>query len=150
MQQHALSARTPAHLWIVGALSFLWNGFGAYDYLMTRLHNMDYLASMGGNPQQMLDYVEGLPMYAQVGWGLGVWGSLLGSVLLLMRSRYSVLAFALSLIGAVMSYAAQKLGPPPPAEMTQGAMKYLPLIIILLVVAQLWYAWRQRGNGLLR
>ena len=94
MQQHALSARTPAHLWIVGALSLLWNGFGAYDYLMTRLHNMDYLASMGGNPQQMLDYVEGLPMYAQVGWGLGVWGSLLGSVLLLMRSRYSVLAFA--------------------------------------------------------
>ena len=34
--QQAVSARTPAHLWIVGALATLWNAFGAYDYLMTR------------------------------------------------------------------------------------------------------------------
>ena len=33
--QQAVSARAPAHLWIVGILSLLWNAFGCYDYLMT-------------------------------------------------------------------------------------------------------------------
>src|SRR5215213_4126842 len=141
--QHAVAARTPAHLWIVGILSLLWNCFGAYDYLMTRLHNMDYLASMGGDPNVMLAYVEGMPMYAQVGWGLGVWSSVLGSVLLLMRSRYAVQAFALSLIGAIVSMGAQYLGPPPPPEMTAGVMKYVRLFIIVIIALQLWYALRQ-------
>ena len=35
-------ARAPAHLWIVGVLATVWNGFGAYDYLMTRMRNTDY------------------------------------------------------------------------------------------------------------
>lgn len=148
--QQAVSARTPAHLWIVGILSLVWNCFGAYDYLMTRLHNMKYLASMGGDPNVMLAYIEGMPMYAQIGWGLGVWGAVLGSVLLLLRSRYAVHAFAASVLGAVLSFAAQYLGPPPPPEMTQGAMKYVPLFIIVLALAQLWYAMRQTKTGVLR
>ena len=148
--QHAVAARTPAHLWIVGILSLLWNGLGAYDYLMTRLHNMDYLASMGGDPNVMLAYIEGMPMYAQVGWGLGVWASVLGSVLLLVRSRYAVHAFALSLIGAVLSFAAQYLGPPPPPEMAEGPMKYVPLLIVVIIALQLWYALRQSKTGVLR
>ena len=31
------SGTTPKHLWIAGILSLLWNGYGAYDYLMTEL-----------------------------------------------------------------------------------------------------------------
>ena len=44
--QETVSARTPAHLWIVGVLATLWNAFGCYDYLMTRMRNTDYLKSM--------------------------------------------------------------------------------------------------------
>jgi hypothetical protein len=35
------AAKAPVHLWIVGFLSLLWNGFGCYDYLMTRMRNLD-------------------------------------------------------------------------------------------------------------
>jgi hypothetical protein len=146
----AAQSRAPAHLWIVGILSLLWNCFGAYDYLMTRLHNMQYLASMGGDPQRTLAYVESLPLYGQIGWGLGVWAALLGSVLLLIRSRYAVHAFVASLIGMVLSFGAQWLGPPAPPEMTAGAMKYIPLVILALGIGQLWYAARERKAGVLR
>jgi hypothetical protein len=148
--QHTVSARTPAHLWIVGILSLLWNCFGAYDYTMTRMHNMKYLGSMGGDPNQMLAYVQSMPMYGQFGWGLGVWAALVGSVLLLMRSRWALWAFALSLVGMALSFGAQYLGPPAPPEMTEGAMKYVPLIIILLGIGQFYYAWRQEKGGVLR
>src|SRR4051794_26134513 len=75
--QQAVTARTPVHLWIVGVLSLLWNCFGAYDYLMSHMRNMDYLGSMGGDPNRMLAYMDGMQMYAKVGWGLGVWLALL-------------------------------------------------------------------------
>jgi hypothetical protein len=148
--QQAVSARTPAHLWIVGALSLLWNCLGAYDYLMSHMRSADYLAKMGVDPNVMLAYMDAMPMYAKIGWGLGVWLALLGSVLLLIRSRYAVHVFGLSLLGIVLSLGGQYLGPPPPPEMVEGMKKYFPLLILVLGLAQLWYAWRERGEGVLR
>ena len=51
--------------------------------------------------------------YAQIGWALGVWLALLGSILLLMRSRWAVWSFGLSLVGAVLSLGYQMLLAPP-------------------------------------
>ena len=66
------------------------------------------------------------------------------------RSRYAVHAFAVSLIGAIMSLGSQYIGTPPPPEMTAGAMKYVPLVIIGICAALLWYSWRQDKSGVLR
>lgn len=147
--QQAVAARTPVHLWIVGILSLLWNCFGAYDYTMTRMRNMDYLAQMG-DPKVILNWVDSLPFYAQIGWGLGVWSALLGSVFLLMRSRYALYAFAVSLVGMALSFGGQYFGPPLPAEMNTGAMKYMPFVIVIIGLAQAWYAWRETKAGVLR
>ncbi len=146
--QQAASAKAPMHLWIVGILSLIWNCIGGYDYVMTRTHNMAYLGSTGGDPNAILAYIDKMSLPAAIGWGLGVWGALLGSVLLLMRSRFAVHAFAASLLGAVVSFGAQYLGPPSP--MHDGPAKYMPLIIIALAIAQLWYAMRETKTGVLR
>ena len=150
--QEAVSARTPAHLWIVGVLSLLWNCFGAYDYIMTRTRNMDYLSSMPGvDPNELLAYVDSYPLHAQIGWGLGVWGALLGSILLLMRSRFAVHAFAVSMLGVVLSLVwSLAMGPPPPAGTDQGMAAAMPYVITIVAAALLFYAWRQRANGVLR
>ena len=102
--ENAIRERAPMHLWIVGGLSTLWSAFGCYDYLMTRLRNTDYIAGMmpGVDPQEVLNWVDGFPIWASFGWGLGVWMGLLGSVLLLLRYRWAVPAFGLSLIGALL------------------------------------------------
>ena len=119
----ASQARVPMHLWIVGGLSLIWNAFGCYDYLMTRMRNTEYLAGMmpDVDPNAMLAWVDAFPIWAQAGWGLGVWMGLLGSVLLLMRSRYAVHAFGLSLVGAILGLGYQMVAatPLPGAE---GAM----------------------------
>jgi len=148
--QDTVQTRAPTHLWIVGILSLLWNCFGGYDYTMSRMRNLDYLASMGGDPNTMLAYIDSMPIWVAFGWGLGVWAALLGSILLLMRSRYAVHAFGASLVGMALSFGGQYLGPPQPPEMTAGAMKYMPLLIIALGLLQFYYARRQRVNGVLR
>ena len=142
---------TPVHLWIVGALSLLWNALGGYDYTMTRMRNIDYLSSMSGiDANQMLTYIDSYPMFAHVGWGLGVWGAVAGAILLLLRHRFAVIAFAVSLIGALLSLGYLVVGPPGPAAMSEGAMAVVPYVIIALTVAQLLYAQSMRTKGVLR
>ncbi|MDX1418335.1 MAG: hypothetical protein R3181_00090 [Rubricoccaceae bacterium] len=86
----------PRHLWIVGGLSLLWNAFGAVDYLMTQLQVESYLS---GFTQEQLDYWNGFPAWVDACWAIGVWGSVLGSVALLLRQAWAQWAFALSLVG---------------------------------------------------
>ncbi|MGH6728525.1 MAG: hypothetical protein ACREBK_00070 [Sphingomicrobium sp.] len=139
-------------MWIVGIVSLIWNAFGAYDYSMTRMRNTDYLASMmpGVDPNATLAWVDGFPMYAQIGWGLGVWGGLLGSILLLMRSRYAVWAFALSLLGAVISLGWQIVAAPPLAGAEGMMFDAMPFVIIAIAAGLYFYANRQKQAGVLR
>ena len=150
--QEAVSARTPAHLWIVGVLATLWNAFGAYDYLMTRMRNTDYLAQMmpGVDPNAMLAWVDAFPVWAQFGWGLGVWGGLAGGILLLLRSRWAVWALGLSLIGALLGLGYQ-IAMAPPMPGAEGPMfTVMPYVIILVALALVLYARAMEKKGVLR
>ncbi len=150
--QEAVEARTPAHLWVVGILATLWNGFGSYDYVMTRMRNTDYLSSMmpGVDPNETLAYIDSFPMWAQFGWGLGVWSGLAGAILLLMKSRWASRAFALSLIGALLGLGWQIANPGGPAAMHEGAGAVMPYIIILVAAGLAWYARSMAAKGVLR
>ena len=148
--QHAVSARTPVHLWIVGILSLLWNCIGCVDYLMSRMRNTGYLKTMmpDVDPQAMLSYIDGFPIWAAFGWGLGVWLGLGGSVLLLMRSRHAVWAYGLSFIGAVLGLGYQLANPMPGVD---GMMaKAMPITIIVIALALFLYARAQAAKGVLR
>lgn len=150
--QEAVSARTPAHLWIVAILSLLWSCFGAYDYVMTRMHNLDYLKSSmpGVDPQVALDWIDGMPLFAQFGWGLGVWSGLLGSLLLLMRSRFAVWAFAASMLGIVLGIGYQLVAAPPLPGATGAMYQMMPYVIIVIGVALLAYSQAMARRGVLR
>jgi hypothetical protein len=146
-------ARAPIHLWIVGALSLLWSCFGAYDYVMTRMRDTDYIASAmpGTDPNAVLAWIDAFPLYAQIGWGLGVWMGLAGSILLLMRHRWAVWAYGLSLIGAVLGLGYQiALAPPLPGAHETAMTKAIPYIVILFALALLLYANAMAKRGVLR
>lgn len=138
---------TPVHLWIVGILALLWNAFGCYDYLMTETANQAYLSQY---PADALAYMNGLPKWTTAMWALGVWGGLAGSLLLLMRLRYAVWAFALSFIGAVVGLGYQMFMTQMPASMKTGAMAAIPWGIIAICAFLLWYSWSMEKKGVLR
>ena len=145
--QQAVSVRAPAHLWIVGFLSLLWNAFGCYDYFMTETANQAYLSKF---PADVIAYSNSLPGWTTAFWAIGVWGGLAGAILLLGRSRYSVWAYALSFIGAVVGLGYQMFMTQMPASMSQGMMKFMPWLIILIAAFQLWYSWSAEKKGALR
>ena len=139
--------RTPAHLWVVGILSLLWNCFGCYDYTMTNLKNEAWLAQMTAD---QIAWMNSLPTWLTAFWALGVWGGLVGSILLLMRNRYAVWAFGISFVGAVVGLGYQMFMTTMPASMTEGAMAFMPWVIILIAAFLLWYSWTQEKKGVLR
>ena len=146
------ATRTPIHLWIVGAVSLLWNSFGAMDYFMTRTRGSAWIDQMmpGVDGAKFMAYIDGFPIWASIGWGLGVWLALAGSLLLLMRSRHAVAAFAVSLVGAIVGIGYQLANPVDIPEMTAGAGGIVPYVIITLAAVLLWYANRQKAAGVLR
>lgn len=141
--------KTPWHLWVVGVISLLWNAFGGYDFIMTNTKGEAYMRDMGMT-QPMIDYFNAMPTWMYVPWSLGVWGAVLGSILLLMRNRMAVWAFALSLIGAVVSLVYGRMNPMPELPPEMAAMSYMPWIIAVIAAFLLWYAWSQKKAGVLR
>lgn len=133
----------PGHFWAVAIVSLLWNAFGAYDYTLTQLGDAEYLAQL--TPEQR-SHVAALPTWLTVFWALGVWGSVAGSVLLLLRSRRAVAAFQVSLLGLAVGTAAQfALGMP-----ATPAMLVMNLVIWASLLFFLWYAAQMREREVLR
>lgn len=145
-----MKAATPWHLWVVGGVSLLWNAFGGYDFVMSVTKGESYLRE-SGMTDAMVAYFNAMPTWMYVPWVFGVWGAVAGSILLLMRSRFAVHAFGLSLIGAVVSLIYGQFidkAPSPPAEM--AVIAYMPWVIAVVAAFLAWYAMSMRKKGVLR
>ncbi|MFV0478633.1 MAG: hypothetical protein ACK5ME_12490 [Parahaliea sp.] len=141
--------RTPWHLWLVGLLALLWNGFGAFDFVMTLSHNAQYMARF---TQQQLDYFYSLSQWSMIAWGIGVWGGVLGAVFLLLRRGWSVWAFFLSMLAVLVSMTHKFFfaGDTQPASATSGIELWFSLAVLLVSVFLFFYAGLLNKNNRLR
>ena len=147
-----VEARTPVHLWIVGILSLLWNAFGAFDYFMTRTKGAEWLQQMlpSAEAERYMAYINDFPIWATAGWGLGVWLGLAGAILLVLRHRLAVSAFALSLLGALLGIGYQLANPVGIPEMSRGFNAAVPYLVILIAAALFLYARAMQQKGVVR
>ncbi|MDP3801658.1 hypothetical protein [Brevundimonas sp.] len=143
-----MKAATPWHLWVVGVVSLLWNAFGGYDFVMSVTQGETYWRA-SGMTQPMIDYYNAMPAWMYVPWVLGVWGAVAGSILLLLRSRFAVHAFALSVLGAIGNLAYGLMNPMPELPPAMAAMVYMPWVIVVVAAFLAWYAWTMGKKGVL-
>jgi hypothetical protein len=141
-------ASAPWHLWVVGVLAVLWNGFGAYDYTMSHLQGRAYYEQMKMTAEQIA-FMEGYPTWMHAVWAIGVWGGVLGSLLLLLRSRWAfhvlVASLAAFLLSVVYTYGMTSGGD----AMGQQGMIF-NVIIAAIGLFLIWYSWTMTKRGVLR
>lgn len=138
----------PTHLWIIGGLALLWNAFGAVDYLMTVTENEAY---MSGFTEAQLDYFYSFPVWAMSAWALAVWSAVFGSIALLLRRRWAVGLFAVSLLSMLVSSLYTYGLSDGAAIMGGGIGQWAFMLAIWLVAIGLYfYARAQRAQGVLR
>jgi hypothetical protein len=142
------ASKTPWHLWVVGIVSLLWNAMGATDFTMTQAKSEVWLKAF--TPEQ-LAYIHGFPLWSVVAWGVGTWGSFLGSVMLLARKGLAFHLFAASLAGALLT-SLYSFGLSDGLKIMGGGAGMIAFnaIIVTISVLLLVYAKNMRKRGVLR
>lgn len=140
--------RTPWHLWATGGLGLLWNAYGAMDYFLSKTRGDVYLRSAGMS-QTQIDHFHAMPAWMTAVWAVGVWGAVLGSVLLLLRRRLAAPVFAASLLGFVLSLV-YAYGIAPLPESNTPMMMTMQTVILTGCLLFVWYARSQSKAGVLR
>lgn len=121
-------ANTPVHLWIVGVLAVLWNAIGCFDYFATQTKLESYMSQF--TPQQ-LEYFYAFPAWADAGWAIGVWGSLLAAIGLLLRKAWAVWLFGLAILGLAVTTVYNFVLSDGMAVMGSGAAMFTGVIWII-------------------
>lgn len=143
-----LTVKTPWHLWVVGIVGLLWNAFGCVDFVMTNLQGDAWLRAMKMTEPQIA-YFHAMPAWAHAVWAIGVWGGMLGALLLLLRRKWAFHVLLVSFLGfiggLIYCYALSD------AVEVMGKDLWIPQAMIGLgCVLQLWYAWAMMKRGVLR
>ncbi len=145
-QMNIAKAKLPTWFWIIAVLGLAWNVFGAVQFIASvRATEADLLAQ-GMTPAQA-SVMLGYPVWMTVMFAVGVFGGVVGCVLLLLRSAWAVPVFLASLVGYILLYIGDivhgvfaALGTPQIAVLT---------LVVLIAAGLLWAARHFRKSGAL-
>ena len=136
---------TPWHLWVIGVLALLWNGMGAFDYVMTETHNEGYMSRF--TPEQ-LEFFYGFPAWLVALWAIAVWVGVVAALLLLVRKRFAVEAFLVALVAMVIT-AIRNYVFADGMAVTGGFALVFTVIIFVFSFLLYLYARAMRNKGVL-
>jgi len=140
------TTKAPVHLWIVGILAVLWNAIGCFDYYATQSKLESYMSQF--TPEQ-LEYFYGFPAWVDACWAIAVWGSLLGSILLLARKAWAVWLFGLAILGLAATTVYNFVLSDGMAVMGSGAALF-SVVIWVIALFLFFYARAMVRKGVLK
>ena len=143
---HSNNVRTPVHLWIVGVVALLWNVLGAFDYLATKKRLDFYMSQFTA---EQLESFYGFPSWAVSAWAIAVWGSLLGSLSLLLRKCWATWLFGAAVAGLAVT-TVYNFMLTNGAEVMGEAGATFTAIIWVIALLLLFYARAMEKRGVLR
>ena len=135
--------KAPWHLWVVGTLSLLWNTSGAYTIMSAQSG-----AVMDMDPAEVAYYAAQAPWFVAV-TDLVLIAAILAAIALLLRSRWAVHLYGLSIAGIIVTSVYDIAAGTALLLQDQGWL-ILSCVTTGLAIAQLAYAVVMRGRGVLR
>ena len=90
----------PRHLWLIGIIGLLWSLIGVISFMLTQ---MNVEAVMSRYPPEQREYFESFPLWAVAFWAIGVFGGVIGCLLLLLKNRRAFPVLLASVIGTILS-----------------------------------------------
>jgi hypothetical protein len=134
--------------WIIAGAMLVWNLIGLIFYYQQSTLTEAVMLDAGLTAQQIA-HILNTPAWGHSGYAIAVNAGVLGAIFLLLRKAWAVPLFILSLIGAlVQDLDAIVLRDALDAWGT-GAL-WLPIIVIVICVAEIWYARGAKAKGLIR
>lgn len=124
----------PGHLKLVAIASLVWNLVSLFDYILTLGGNEWYPSLF---PPEIA-YFSTLPFWVQLAWTIVVWPALLGSLFLLVRSKWAEPTFWLSLAAIAVIAVHSIFG----AQISLWAIDgpYVPIATIVIFGVAIFFA----------
>ena len=133
----------PWHLWVVGIAALLWNASGAYTIMMAQAGRLPDL-----EPGEAAYYASQSTWFVVV-TDIALVAAIAAAVALLSRRSVAVWMFALSL-GAIFVTNGYELAAATSRMLISGAALIVTVIIVLIAMFELVYAWVMKRRAVLR
>lgn len=133
--------------WVIGVIYLLWSIVGCGGYLAEQMmSDAAYSEAFGA---ERFDLRGLTPAWATAGYAIGVWGGLVGVILLLLRKKLCLPFFYASFIGAIIGFLPSIFDGRFKAVLG-GADYGLMIFIWLECIFIIWFARKMTRNGILR
>lgn len=140
------NTKAPWHLYAVGVVTLLWNGFGAVQWYQ----QVTRAASYWGNLTiQQVQYVQQQPVWVETLFGVGVWTGVLGALMLLLRRKLAFNAFIASLIAVLVNIIYVQFMTNGREVMGNGTL-VAAVAVVVVAAASIAYASFARKRGIIR
>ncbi|GGD10546.1 hypothetical protein [Aquisalinus flavus] len=128
--------KAPVWFWVVAVLALLWNLLGllAFGGTIMILNSADVMAALP--PEQQAIYAD-YPGWALAAFAVAVFGGLLGSIFLLMKSGLARILFIISLVALLVSdyytFAVARM-----QEVSGSGTFIMPALVLLITLFLIW------------
>jgi hypothetical protein len=141
------TTKVSTSFWIIGGAMLVWNLIGLMFYYQQSTLTVEMMENAGLTGQQ-IDHITNTPAWGHSGYAIAVNAGVLGSIFLLLRKAWAVPLFVLSFIG-VLVQDLDAIVLRDAVEAWGTSALYLPITVIVICVAEIWYSRSARQKGLL-
>lgn len=137
------SARRPTSFWVIAVAALLWNLLGLAMWYLQVSMTPEAIAALPADQRQLY---ENAPPWVNAAFGVAVFGGVFGALALLLKKRWAVALFAVSLLGLLVQLVSVFALTPALAVLGPSALA-MPVVLVLIAVFLLWYARRAAARG---
>lgn len=129
--------------WVVSVIALIWNAIGAMAYISQVTMSPEALQALPENERALM---ESLPTWATAAFAIGVWGGVLGCLLLLLRKKLATLVLMISFAGVLVQMVHSLFISNSIAVYGPGGM-VMPLMVLIIGVLLIVFARKSANNG---
>lgn len=138
--------KTSWWFWVITAFYLLWSIIGCTMYLVEHMMgDAAYIENFGAD---MLPLREITPWWATSGYAVGVWGGLIGVILLMLRKSLCLPFFYASFVGAIIGFIPMIFDARFKSVMGAGDYGFMIFIWIECIFI-IWFALKMRSKGII-
>ncbi|MFT6335944.1 MAG: hypothetical protein ACJATI_002699 [Halioglobus sp.] len=130
--------------WLVGVIALLWNLAGVANFVFQVFFTDSMVALMS---EEQKELIMSNPTWMTLVFGIATILGLVGSVGLLMRKKWTVPAFLVSLIAIIIQMGYSCFGTNALEVMEQSPI--FPAMLVIFSVVLWWYSKRSDARGFL-
>lgn len=128
--------------WLIATVALLWNAMGGINFFMQM--NTEMIANF---PETHRAIIEGRPIWATIGFAVGVFGGAIGGLLLLLRKQIANCFFIASLLGIIITMIHTINIVRSDIVFTTSEIIIMVIIPVLVAVFFIWYTKLSRNKN---